>query len=119
MFEAAAAAGGLEVQLAYFRGHDEARGSRWVADAAGLTRLMTGIVCHGGLTQIGRILEHAETAAAKAPVAALVFVGDAMEEDIDRLCARAGALGLRNTRAFMFRRATIRGRSGRSARSRG
>ena len=63
---------------------------------------MTGIACHGGLTQIGRILDHAEKAAAKAPVAALVYVGDAMEEDIDRLCAKAGALGLRNVRAFMF-----------------
>jgi hypothetical protein len=63
---------------------------------------MTGIACHGGLTQIGRILDHANKAAAKAPVAALVFVGDAMEEDIDRLCDKAGRLGLRGTRAFMF-----------------
>ena len=48
---------------------------------------MTGIACHGGLTQIGRVLEHAERAAAKAPVAALVYVGDAMEENVDALCA--------------------------------
>ena len=53
MFDAAARAGGLEVQLVYFRGHGEARASRWVADAAALKRLMTGIACHGGLTQIG------------------------------------------------------------------
>ncbi|HRO11580.1 MAG TPA: VWA domain-containing protein, partial [Amaricoccus sp.] len=31
-----------------------------------------------------------------------VYVGDAMEENVDRLCQTAGALGLRNTRAFMF-----------------
>jgi hypothetical protein len=102
MFDAAAKAGGLEVQLVYFRGHGEARVSRFVADAGRLKRLMTGIACHGGLTQIGRVLDHAERTAAKAPVAALVYVGDAMEENVDRLCQTAGALALRNLRAFMF-----------------
>lgn len=102
MFDAAAAAGGLDVQLAYYRGHAEARSSRWVSDAAALKRVMSGIACHGGLTQIGRILDHAIKVAAQAPVAALVFVGDATEEDIDRLCDKAGRLGLRGTRAFMF-----------------
>jgi len=32
----------------------------------------------------------------------LVFVGDAMEEPLDELCARAGELGLHNVKAFMF-----------------
>ena len=102
MFDAAAKAGGLEVQLVYFRGHGEARASGFVSDAAGLKRLMTGISCRGGLTQLGRVLDHAERSAAKAPLAALVYVGDAMEENVDALCRTAGALGLRNTRAFMF-----------------
>jgi hypothetical protein len=102
MFDAAASAGGLDVQLAYFRGHREAQASRWVGDARALKGLMTGITCHGGLTQIGRILDHAEKAAAKAPLAALAFVGDAMEEDIDALCHKAGRLAVRGTRAFMF-----------------
>ena len=90
------------MQLVYFRGHGEARASRWVSDAGALKRLMTGIACHGGLTQIGRVLEHAEREAAKRPLAALVYVGDAMEEDIDRLCGLAGGLGVRGTRAFLF-----------------
>jgi hypothetical protein len=102
MFDAAARAGGLDVQLVYFRGHREARASRWVSDAGALKRLMTGIACHGGLTQIARVLEHAEREAAKRPLAALVYVGDSMEEDIDRLCGLAGALGVRGTRAFLF-----------------
>ncbi len=102
MFDAAALAGGLDVKLSYFRGRDEARSSRWVGDARSLTGLMTGIGCHGGLTQIGRILDHAVTEAAKTPVAALAFVGDAMEEDIDRLCHKAGKLAIHKTRAFMF-----------------
>ena len=33
---------------------------------------------------------------------ALIFVGDAMEEALDDLCAGAGELGLRNVPAFMF-----------------
>jgi hypothetical protein len=102
MFDAAARVGGLAVQLVYFRGHAEARASRWISDAAALKRLMTGIACHGGLTQIGRVLEHAEREASKRPLAALVYVGDSMEEDIDRLCGLAGALGVRGTRAFLF-----------------
>jgi hypothetical protein len=102
MFDAAGRVGGLAVQLVYFRGHAEARASRWVSDAGALKRLMTGIACHGGLTQIGRVLEHAEREASKRPLAALVYVGDSMEEDIDRLCGLAGALGVRGTRAFLF-----------------
>jgi hypothetical protein len=101
MFDAAARAGGLDVQLVYYRGHGEARASRWVSEAAALKRLMTGIACHGGFTQIERVLDHALRAAAKAPLS-LVFVGDAMEENVDRLCAKAGELGLRHVRAFMF-----------------
>ena len=102
MSDAAASAGGLDVQLAYFRGHRQAQASRWVGDARALKGLMTGIQCHGGLTQIGRILDHAEKTATKAPLAALAYVGDAMEEDIDALCHKAGRLAVRGTRAFMF-----------------
>jgi hypothetical protein len=102
LFRAAAQAGGLSVQLAYYRGHGEARASRWVEDAPALGRMMAGIACHGGLTQIGRILDHAADEAEKGPVAALAFVGDAMEENVDALCAKAGRLALRGVRAFMF-----------------
>ncbi len=102
LFRAAAGVGGLSVQLVYFRGLSEARASRWVGDAAALGRIMSGIACHGGLTQIGRVLDHAAKEAARQPVAALAYVGDAMEENIDALAAKAGALALRNTRAFMF-----------------
>jgi hypothetical protein len=102
MFHAADAVGGLSVQLAYFRGMGEARASRWVEDAAALRAMMVRIACHGGLTQIGKVLDHVTDEAAKKPVAALVYVGDAMEENIDRLCHKAGRLALRGTRAFMF-----------------
>src|SRR6516165_6974458 len=40
MFRAAAAIGGLEVQLVYYRGISECRASKWVADPAILAGLM-------------------------------------------------------------------------------
>jgi hypothetical protein len=43
-----------------------------------------------------------EKEAATAPVAAVAYVGDAMEENVDHLCAAAGRLALRGTRAFLF-----------------
>ncbi|NKW71777.1 VWA domain-containing protein [Rhodobacteraceae bacterium R_SAG10] len=102
MFTAAAAVGDLSVQLVYFRGHREIRASRWVNNAAGLRDLMVRIDCRGGLTQIQRVLGHAKKQAERKPLAALVYVGDAMEENVDRLCAIAGELGLLNVKAFMF-----------------
>ncbi len=102
MFATAAGIGGLSVQLVYFRGFDECRASRWVADPRQLTELMGKIACRGGHTQIGRVLRHARSEAGRVPVRVLVFVGDAMEEPIDDLCALAGELGLRGVKAFMF-----------------
>ena len=102
MFATAADVGGLSVQLVYFRGFDECRSSRWVVEPRALTDLMTRIGCRGGHTQIGRVLRHVRNETANAPVKALVFVGDAMEEPIDDLCAVAGELGLLGVKAFMF-----------------
>ena len=102
MFAAASEAGGLSVQLVYFRGFGECRASRWVADPRALTDLMTKINCRGGQTQIGRVLRHVRTEASQTPLKVLVYVGDAMEEPIDDLCAIAGELGLLGAKAFMF-----------------
>jgi len=102
MFNEAAAIGGLDVQLGYYRGLAECRVSRFVSDARQLGGLMEKIDCRGGHTQIGRILDHARNESDRKKVQALVFVADAMEEAIDDLCARAGALGLAGVPAFMF-----------------
>ena len=102
MFETASAVGGLSVQLVYFRGFGECRASRWVIEPRALTDLMAGIACRGGQTQIGRVLRHVRNEAASAPVRALVYVGDAMEEPVDALCAVAGELGILGIKAFMF-----------------
>ena len=105
IFSEAAAIGGLDVQLAYYRGLAECRASRWVSDARVLGSLMERIDCRGGHTQIGRILTHARRESEARKVQALVFVGDAMEESLDDLCAGAGALGLLGVPALMFQEA--------------
>ena len=102
MFEETDALGGLDVQLVYFRGLMECRASRFVSQGAGLAAVMSKIDCRGGNTQIEKVLRHARDEAKAAPVGALVYVGDAMEENADRLCAIAGELALRGVKAFMF-----------------
>jgi hypothetical protein len=102
MFRETAAIGGLDVQLIYYRGLAECRASGWVSDALKLGGLMEKIDCRGGHTQIGKILAHARRENEKRKVQALVFVGDAMEEPIDDLCAVAGGLGLLGVPAFVF-----------------
>jgi hypothetical protein len=102
MFREAAAIGGLDVQLVYYRGFGECRASRWVSQAARLASLMERIDCRGGHTQIGKIIAHARRETETEKVQALVFVGDAMEERLDDLCHAAGALGLLGVPAFMF-----------------
>ena len=103
MFQAADEIGGLAVQLIYFRGLDECKASRWVNAPSALTNLMTKIDCRGGHTQIGRVLRHTvREAETDGGVAALVYVGDAMEEPVDALCAAAGEVGRLGAKCFMF-----------------
>jgi hypothetical protein len=102
MFEVAARTGGLAVQLVYFRGFDECRASGWLGEPQRLTGLMNKIDCRGGQTQIGRVLKHIRDEERQVPIRAFVYVGDAMEEDLDRLCAFAGELGLRGVPVFVF-----------------
>jgi hypothetical protein len=102
MFREVARLGGLDVQLVYFRGFNECQAGKWVSDAGALARLMTKVSCRGGRTQIGKVLRHATREAEREKVGALVYVGDAMEENADELCDLAGHLALRGTPVFMF-----------------
>ena len=102
MFREAASVGGLDIQLVYYRGFAECRATPWIAQPQRLGALMSRIDCRGGHTQIAKILAHARRENDKARIGALVFVGDAMEEVLDDLCAGAGELGVRNVPAFMF-----------------
>jgi hypothetical protein len=106
MFDEAGKTGALDVQLVYFRGFNECRASRWVSETRSLRDLMTGIECRAGNTQIGRVLAHARDEARRGKVNVLVFVGDAQEEVVDDLAAKAGELGLLGVRAFVFQEGT-------------
>ncbi len=102
MFEQTAALGGLEIQLCYYRGYNEFKASDWLTRAADLQQRMTAVRCLGGHTQIGKLLRHAIAETRHKKVNALVFVGDCMEEEVDRLCQLAGELGIHNVPAFLF-----------------
>jgi len=102
MFREAASVGGLDIQLVYFRGFNECRASGWLRESDRLAELMARIDCRGGHTQIGKVLANARKEHGEQRVQALVFVGDAMEENVDDLCAVAGELGLLGVPVFMF-----------------
>jgi len=102
MFRAAAGLGGLAVQLVFYRGYRECKASPWLTDSGELLRRMTGVTCRAGHTQIERVLRHAAKETRKARVAALVFVGDAVEEQVDDIGDAAGALGLLGLPCFLF-----------------
>ncbi|MGH6712798.1 MAG: VWA domain-containing protein [Bradyrhizobium sp.] len=102
MFREAASIGSLDIRLVYYRGLNECRATGWISDSAQLARLMSKIDCQGGNTQIGKVLSEARREAVASAVRAVVFVGDAMEEAVDDLCAKAGELGLLKVPVFMF-----------------
>ena len=102
MFEATAALGGLEIQLAFYRGFGQFRHSKWVTDSMSLVNHMTGVRCLGGLTQIRKVLRHAIKETGRQKVDAVVFVGDFVEEDVDELCHHAGELGILGVPVFVF-----------------
>jgi hypothetical protein len=102
MFSESADLGGLEIQLCYYRGILELESSPWFTDADALRKRMTRVFCAAGLTQIGRVLQHALAESQRGKVNALVFVGDCVEENADELAGLAGRLGLLGLPAFVF-----------------
>jgi hypothetical protein len=101
MFNEVATVGGLEIQLVFYRG-EQCNATKWMTDSRQLGETMRRIECIAGYTQIAKVLAHAHRMHDQSPVAAVVFVGDAMEETLDVLCGRAGELGARGIRVFMF-----------------
>lgn len=102
MFRASGKVAGLAVQLCYYRGFGEFQASPWLTDSNALASLMGRVHCEGGHTQIARLLRHARAEHAKADIRALVFIGDAIEENPDTLCDLAGQCGIVKLPLFLF-----------------
>jgi hypothetical protein len=99
MFEETAKIGGLEIQLVWYRGHDECSHSAWTADAQELATQMRRIRCEAGATKIARVLKHIRAEHAREKINAAIFVGDACEEIPGELYDAAAGLGVP---LFMF-----------------
>jgi hypothetical protein len=102
MFVATDTLGGLDVRLAFYRGFDEFKVSRWTSDGRELARLMGSVRCLAGRTQIGRLLRYAGEQRRDSRIDAVVFVGDCCEEDVDQVGHEAGQLGLLGLPVFVF-----------------
>lgn len=108
MFRETASLGGLDIQLCYYRGFEEFHASPWLSNTDQLLRRMTAVRCLAGHTQINKLLQHCIREAKALAVSkdtkinALVFIGDCIEEDIDRLGHSAGELGLMGVPVFIF-----------------
>lgn len=102
MFEAAGKVGGLQLQLCYYRGNSEFHTLPWTANAQALAQRMGDLRCRAGLTQIGRVLNHALAEHARQKIQAVVFVGDAVEEPPQLLSDLAGKLAILGIPLFLF-----------------
>ena len=108
MFVAAEGLGGLDVRLAFYRGFDEFKVSRWTSDGHELARLMSSVRCLAGRTQIGKLLRYAGEQRRETRLDAAVFVGDCCEEDADAVGHEAGQLGLLGLPVFVFQEGSDR-----------
>ena len=108
MFHTVSSIGGLNVQLVYYRDLSECRASRWVTDTNHLAKLMTKIDCRAGHTQISKVLAQAKRETAVLKVSALVFVGDAFEEEEDEVFPIAHELARAGVPVFMFQEGDAR-----------
>ncbi|WP_316861677.1 VWA domain-containing protein [uncultured Cohaesibacter sp.] len=102
MFEVAQLHGSLATQLVYFRGTSECRASRWTRSAKEMTGWMERFDCRAGRTQLGRILQHVKNEARQMHIDAVVYVGDCLEEDPDRIVGMADDIGRSGIPVFVF-----------------
>ena len=108
MFLAVQRDSSLSVQLCYYRGFGDFRATPFTGDSQKLAAAMGRVTCEGGHTQIERLLRHALREHDRARIKALVFIGDALEENADTLCQLAGQCGLLKLPLFIFQEGALR-----------
>lgn len=102
MFTRTKGIGELDVQLVFYRGFDECRSSKWLTSADKLVAMMRKVSCMAGHTQIHRVLKHGLAECRGQQVQALVFIGDCVEESVDKLGNLAGQSRLLGLPIFIF-----------------
>lgn len=102
MFKATADLKSLSMQLAYYRGIGELHLGNWENDPSSLSRQMSRVQCAAGRTQIARLLRAALKQQSTATARALVFIGDAVEENADVVRDLAGQCRLHSLPLFVF-----------------
>ncbi|MBV1880971.1 MAG: hypothetical protein KUG82_05020 [Pseudomonadales bacterium] len=102
MFNATQNCGGLSVQICYYRGYGEFEASTWLSNSKSLQHTMAAVFCLGGFTQINKVLQHALEENKCKKVSAVIFIGDAIEEDPAKLRQIAGQLGMLKVPVFVF-----------------
>lgn len=106
MFQASADVAALSIQLAFYRGLGELQLGEWSGDSKALARRMSRVQCEAGRTQIGRLLRAALRQQASARARALVFIGDAVEENPSMLQELAGKCRIQSLPLFIFQEGT-------------
>lgn len=102
MFKNTASIGGVEIQLAYYRGLCDFTASPWIRDPQEMLALMKAVRCQTGETQIRRVLKHALKENGNGRVSAVVFVGDCVEENAETLIKLATEAGVVGMPIFLF-----------------
>ena len=75
---------------------------RWENNADQIVQIMAGMNCEAGATQIEKVFAHAINESQVRSVKCVVYIGDAMEENVDFLASLSGKLGLLNIPVFII-----------------
>jgi hypothetical protein len=102
MFHEAGKVGGLSIQLVCFRGLTDFQASPWLDDTKALADAMAEVECRGGQTQLRKVLHHVLSEAARERIDAVVYIGDAFEENAELISNLAGKISLHGIPIFVF-----------------
>ena len=90
LFDVATEDATFALQLCYFRGLMEFEATPWITKPGPLLDALNAVYCQGGATQIERVLRHAlGEFEGSSSIKAIVYIGDACEENADTLNALA------------------------------
>lgn len=102
MLRTASELGTLDISVGFFREVDDCQFTDFISDPDELAGIMAEVRTRAGSTQIQTVMDETLTRHYEKPIAALVFVGDTIEETRANLFARAQAMGTASPKLPMF-----------------